>query len=144
MDGAALATAPHAAVFCASVRCCGLRCGTAYAAADAARHMQIQLRSCHLPGTGQWGPPPYGFLLQEYRAILQRHGLDCRGWALVLCGHSLGAGIAALLAPHFKDWWPGEVPGCEVGTAGRRCGTCRSVLAEEALALLAARAICGC
>lgn len=42
----------------------------------------------------------------DYQAILQRRGLDCRGWALVLCGHSLGAGIAALLAPHFKDWWP--------------------------------------
>ncbi|KAL4422930.1 hypothetical protein ABPG75_009127 [Micractinium tetrahymenae] len=43
---------------------------------------------------------------QDYQAILEQRGLDCRGWALVLCGHSLGAGIAALLAPHFKDWWP--------------------------------------
>ncbi|KAL4451203.1 hypothetical protein ABPG77_009275 [Micractinium sp. CCAP 211/92] len=43
---------------------------------------------------------------KDYQDILERRGLDCRGWALVLCGHSLGAGIAALLAPHFRDWWP--------------------------------------
>lgn len=55
---------------------------------------------------------PLTRLPQDYQAILQRRGLDCRGWALVLCGHSLGAGIAALLAPHFKDWWPGATPGC--------------------------------
>lgn len=65
--------------------------------------------SCHLAISAR-------LPLQDYQDILERRGLDCRGWALVLCGHSLGAGIAALLAPHFRDWWPGALsaPACMV------------------------------
>uniref|UniRef100_A0A383W0M9 sn-1-specific diacylglycerol lipase n=1 Tax=Tetradesmus obliquus TaxID=3088 RepID=A0A383W0M9_TETOB len=31
---------------------------------------------------------------------------DCRGWTLVLTGHSLGAGVAALLALHYRSLFP--------------------------------------
>eukprot|EP00775_Hariotina_reticulata_P013185 gene13185-13316_t len=31
---------------------------------------------------------------------------DCRGWTLIITGHSLGAGVAALLALHFRCRYP--------------------------------------
>ena len=41
-------------------------------------------------------------------AIMQRK-LDCKGWRLVTCGHSLGAGAAALIALRLHDRFEGEV-----------------------------------
>ena len=35
-------------------------------------------------------------------AALMQRKLDCRNWRLVLTGHSLGAGAAALIALHLK------------------------------------------
>ena len=46
---------------------------------------------------------------------------DCRGWLLVLVGHDLGAGAAALLALRIKAWHPGEYAwGCR-GLWGEEC-----------------------
>jgi pimeloyl-ACP methyl ester carboxylesterase len=41
--------------------------------------------------------------LQHYVAALVQRKLDCRGWRLVLTGHSLGAGAAALLALYLRS-----------------------------------------
>lgn len=46
---------------------------------------------------------------EEYRKILEERRVDCKGWDLVVCGHSLGAAVAALLVPHFEEWVPGKV-----------------------------------
>ena len=37
----------------------------------------------------------------QYVAALMQRKLDCRGWRLVVTGHSLGAGAAALIALHL-------------------------------------------
>ena len=37
----------------------------------------------------------------HYVAALMQRKLDCRGWRLVVTGHSLGAGAAALIALHL-------------------------------------------
>ena len=44
----------------------------------------------------------------EYEALLQERGLDCRGWRLVVTGHSLGGAAAALVGAHCRSWHPGE------------------------------------
>ena len=38
-------------------------------------------------------------------ALIQRK-LDCKGWRLVVTGHSLGAGAAALIALHLYGRFP--------------------------------------
>ena len=43
----------------------------------------------------------------DYQRLLQGRGLDCRGWRLVVMGHSLGAAVAALVGMHLRDWCPG-------------------------------------
>lgn len=44
----------------------------------------------------------------DYQAMLREAELDCRGWSLVVTGHSLGAAVAALVGMHFRSWAPGE------------------------------------
>ena len=39
---------------------------------------------------------------EHYVAALMQRKLDCRDWRLVLTGHSLGAGAAALIALHLR------------------------------------------
>ena len=39
---------------------------------------------------------------EHYVAALMQRKLDCRNWRLVLTGHSLGAGAAALIALHLS------------------------------------------
>lgn len=43
----------------------------------------------------------------DYQRMLQDRGLDCRGWSLVVVGHSLGAAVAALASAHLRTWCPG-------------------------------------
>ncbi|EIE20387.1 alpha/beta-hydrolase [Coccomyxa subellipsoidea C-169] len=43
---------------------------------------------------------------QHYVAALMQRKLDCRDWRLVLTGHSLGAGAAALMALHLSGRFP--------------------------------------
>lgn len=45
---------------------------------------------------------------QHYVAALMQRKLDCRNWRLVLTGHSLGAGAAALIALHLKGRFASE------------------------------------
>lgn len=42
---------------------------------------------------------------KEYQEIFQKRDVDCRGWNLVVTGHSLGAAIAALLSVQFVSWY---------------------------------------
>lgn len=46
---------------------------------------------------------------EDFQRLLAERGIDCRGWDLYVCGHSLGAAIASLLLPHFAEWAPGKV-----------------------------------
>lgn len=47
--------------------------------------------------------------------------IDCRGWKLVMTGHSLGAGAAALVALYVHNFFPRCVSGQPLaGGAGRR------------------------
>ena len=57
-------------------------------------------------GPGQGGSKRRGHLVA---AIMQRK-LDCRGWRLVVTGHSLGAGAAALIAMRLHARFPGACP----------------------------------
>ncbi len=41
-------------------------------------------------------------------AALMQRKLDCRDWKLVLTGHSLGAGAAALIALHLRGRFSSE------------------------------------
>lgn len=43
-------------------------------------------------------------------AALMQRKLDCRNWRLVLTGHSLGAGAAALIALHLRGRFSSETP----------------------------------
>ena len=43
---------------------------------------------------------------EHYVAALMQRYLDCRNWRLVLTGHSLGAGAAALIALHLSGRFP--------------------------------------
>ena len=43
-------------------------------------------------------------------AALMQRKLDCRNWRLVLTGHSLGAGAAALIALHLRGRFSSEPP----------------------------------
>lgn len=45
---------------------------------------------------------------EHYVAALMQRKLDCRDWRLVLTGHSLGAGAAALMALHLSGRFPSE------------------------------------
>ncbi len=45
---------------------------------------------------------------EHYVAALMQRKLDCRNWRLVLTGHSLGAGAAALIALHLSGRFPSE------------------------------------
>ena len=45
---------------------------------------------------------------EHYVAALMQRKLDCRNWRLVLTGHSLGAGAAALIALHLKGRFSSE------------------------------------
>ncbi len=47
---------------------------------------------------------------QHYVAALMQRKLDCRDWRLVLTGHSLGAGAAALMALHLSGRFPSQSP----------------------------------
>lgn len=47
---------------------------------------------------------------EHYVAALMQRKLDCRNWRLVLTGHSLGAGAAALIALHLSGRFPSEPP----------------------------------
>lgn len=47
---------------------------------------------------------------EHYVAALMQRKLDCRDWRLVLTGHSLGAGAAALMALHLSGRFPSESP----------------------------------
>ena len=51
----------------------------------------------------------------EYKRLLTQRGVDCRGWRLVVTGHSLGAAVAALVAVHLREQFPG---GCSPGCTG--------------------------
>jgi sn1-specific diacylglycerol lipase len=42
----------------------------------------------------------------EHHHLLEERGIHCHGWNLVLCGHSLGAAVVSLLAPHIMQWLP--------------------------------------
>ena len=42
----------------------------------------------------------------HYVAALVQRKLDCKGWRLVVTGHSLGAGAAALIALHLYGRFP--------------------------------------
>ena len=57
-------------------------------------------------GPGRGGSKRRGHLVA---AIVQRK-LDCRGWRLVVTGHSLGAGAAALIAMRLHGRFPGAPP----------------------------------
>jgi hypothetical protein len=46
----------------------------------------------------------------DYQRMLRERGLDCRGWNLVVVGHSLGAAVGALVGAHLRSWCPGEAP----------------------------------
>ena len=67
------------------------------------------LQAQHGRGGGKRAPPPLEDRLspQDYQRMLQERGIDCRGWHLVVTGHSLGAACAALVAMHLHRWWPG-------------------------------------
>ena len=54
----------------------------------------------------------------DYQRMLQGRGLDCRGWKLVVTGHSLGAAVAALVGMHLRDWCPGILPPHGSGAEG--------------------------
>jgi len=45
---------------------------------------------------------------EHYVAALMQRKLDCRNWRLVLTGHSLGAGAAALIALHLSGRFSSE------------------------------------
>ena len=68
-------------------------------------------------GPGRGGSKRRGHLVA---AIVQRK-LDCRGWRLVVTGHSLGAGAAALIAMRLHGRFPGAPPHCARVLAERQC-----------------------
>lgn len=47
----------------------------------------------------------------DYQRVLAERGVDCRGWKLVVTGHSLGAAVAALVGMQLRDWYPGGSTG---------------------------------
>ena len=73
------------------------------------------MHSCRLPQTagGREGPGRGGSKRRGHlvAAIVQRK-LDCRGWRLVVTGHSLGAGAAALIAMRLHSRFPGAPQRC--------------------------------
>jgi len=53
----------------------------------------------------------------NYAAAIMKRGLHQQGWKLVVVGHSLGAGVAALLSLKLQHVFPGaenflRFPGC--------------------------------
>lgn len=46
----------------------------------------------------------------DYQRLLRERGLDCRGWSLVVAGHSLGSAVAAFVGMHFRSFCPGGGP----------------------------------
>jgi hypothetical protein len=63
---------------------------------------------------------------EAYRQMLRDRGLDCRGWNLVVTGHSLGAAVAALVGLHSRSWCPGEQAGKQTLLCWSTCGICQS------------------
>lgn len=55
-------------------------------------------------------------------------GLDCHGWQIVLAGHGVGAGAAALLAPRLAGWHLGEQPGPHWACSAAWLGCSRAML----------------
>lgn len=47
--------------------------------------------------------------------------LDCHGWQVVVTGHGVGAGAAALLAPKLAGWHLGPVAAWAYGPPGELC-----------------------
>jgi hypothetical protein len=50
----------------------------------------------------------------DYQRMMRERGLDCRGWNLVVVGHSLGAAVGALVGAHLRSWCPGGAAGREL------------------------------
>ena len=50
-------------------------------------------------------------------AALMQRKLDCKGWRLVVTGHSLGAGAAALIAMHLYGRFPSAPAHVVLGSA---------------------------
>jgi hypothetical protein len=65
-------------------------------------------------------------------AALMQRKLDCRGWRLVVTGHSLGAGAAALIALHLYGRFGGARP-CGLRIWGLMCRVQRRLPAAVAL-----------
>ena len=61
------------------------------------------------------------------RHVLYEHegGLLAKGWEVVVCGHSLGAGLTALIGLYLRKF----LPGCGVGGfRGTHCAHCTDCL----------------
>ena len=43
----------------------------------------------------------------QYAAAIMKRGIQGQGWKLVVTGHSLGAGVAALLSLKLRNSFPG-------------------------------------
>lgn len=60
---------------------------------------------------GRGKPDLEGHKRGQYAAAIMRRGLKGQGWKLVVCGHSLGAGVAALLSLKLRHSFAGTSGG---------------------------------
>ncbi len=60
-----------------------------------------------MPPRRRGEPDLRGHRRGQYAAAIMKRGLHERGWKLVVTGHSLGAGVAALLSLKLRHVFPG-------------------------------------
>ena len=65
------------------------------------------MSSAPLPDSWYRGDDLEGHKRGQYAAAIMKRGIQGQGWKLVVTGHSLGAGVAALLSLKLRHSFPG-------------------------------------